>query len=92
MIAERLAAFRTRFLERSRGEGDALLRVVAAERPDFALIAGIAHRLAGGGGTVGLPAISAAAAALEDACDLRDADTVRAAAARLHAVIAEEAG
>lgn len=87
MIAERLAALRARFVERSLGDREVLLRAIEADAPDRALIGGVAHRLAGGGGTVGLPTISAAAAVLEDACDADDADMVRTAAIGLCDVI-----
>lgn len=91
MIADRLAGLRTRFVERSMADREAILRAIAAESPDRALIGGLAHRLAGGGGTVGLSAISAAAAALEDACDAGEADAIRTAALALCALIASTA-
>jgi HPt (histidine-containing phosphotransfer) domain-containing protein len=90
VIAERLLTLRLRFLERSIGDRDLLRDAIEAETPDHALIGRIAHRLAGGGGTVGLPAISAAAHLVEDACDLGDAEVVREATAALCAAIADE--
>jgi HPt (histidine-containing phosphotransfer) domain-containing protein len=87
VIADRLRVFRARFLERSRDDGAFLLDAVAAPEPDLLSIAQVAHRLAGGGGTVGLPEISAAAATLEQACDDGDEPAVRLAVDRLCAVI-----
>lgn len=90
MITERLLALKLRFLERSIGDRDLLEQALEPETPDQALIGRIAHRLAGGGGTMGLPAISAAAQVVEDACDLGDVDAVRKATLALCAVIADE--
>ena len=90
MIAERLLTLRRRFLERSIGDRELLQQAIVPKTPDHALIGRIAHRLAGGGGTMGLPAISAAAQVVEDACDLGDVNAVREATAALCAAIADE--
>lgn len=91
MNAARLRELRARFVARSMVDRELLLRAVDAKFPDLPTISGVAHRLAGGGGTLGVPVISAAAAVLEDACDDGDVDGVRAAAVALAAVIANEA-
>lgn len=87
MIADRLAAIRARFVERSIGDCEQLQQMLDADAPDLTPVCVIAHRLAGGGGTVGLPTVSAAAAALEDACDVRDLAAVRRYARQLRQVI-----
>lgn len=87
MIADRLAALRVKFIERSVGDCEQLLRLLGVDAPDLTPIGAIAHRLAGGGGTVGLPAVSVAAAALEDACYARDLAAVRRHAHELRRIV-----
>ena len=76
-----------RNVERSRGDGKALARAIGEAQPDLDLIRSVAHRLAGGGGTLGLPAVSVAAATLEERCDAGDLAAVRDAVRELCAVI-----
>ena len=85
MIADRLQVLQARFVERSRG--DAVSLTEALTTGDLDLIRSVAHRLAGGGGTLGLPAVSVAAAALEERCDAGDLPAVGDAVRELRAVI-----
>lgn len=91
MLTQRLPELRERLLRRAMEDRRILLRAAGPEGLERADLAGIAHRLAGAGGTVGLPAISDAAFALEDACETRDADAVRTTAQMLCDAIAEAA-
>lgn len=87
MIAERLQALRVKFIERSRDDCARLLDALDDPAPDLDIVGSVAHRLSGGGGTVGLPEISIAAAAVEDACDAGDVAALRDAVRTLCAVV-----
>lgn len=94
MIADRLAPIRARFVQRSLRECEEIGAALRANAPDLAAIGALAHRIAGAGGTLGLPAIGDAAMRLEDACDARDTPGARDAAdtlGRLVAALAPEA-
>lgn len=88
MIANRLAQLRVKFVQRSVEDCALMTRMLDADAPDLTPVCAIAHRLAGGGGTVGLPAVSEAATALEDACDARDLAAMRRHAHELRRIVA----
>lgn len=87
MIADRLAPLRARFAERSARECDEIDAALRADPPDLAAAATLAHRIAGSGGTLGWPDISAAAIRLEDACDARDPSSALEAAIALRRLV-----
>jgi HPt (histidine-containing phosphotransfer) domain-containing protein len=64
-LDERMAGLRLRFLVRAAAEREALAAAFA--RGDLVEVGRIAHGLAGAGGTFGFPALSDAAAGLEEA-------------------------
>lgn len=86
-LSDRLLVLRDRFAARSRADLGAVLKELREPEPDLASVAATAHRLAGSGGTLGFPAVSAAAAALENSCDRADLLAARLAAADLRAAI-----
>lgn len=59
----------------------------ALARGDFALLRKLGHDMRGSGGAYGLPPVSEAGGAIEDAALARDAGGVRAAAADLRAFL-----
>ncbi|WP_176473076.1 Hpt domain-containing protein [Sphingomonas lenta] len=87
MIADRLRPLRVRFVERSARECDGIDAALDADAPDLAAAGGLAHRIAGAGGTLGWPDVSAVAIRLEDACDARDPAAARTAAAELRRLV-----
>ncbi|MCO4774141.1 MAG: sigma 54-interacting transcriptional regulator, partial [Deltaproteobacteria bacterium] len=84
-VADPLAAARAAYLERSRGTAAEVTQRVGAalDLEGWSWLKSTAHRLRGSGGTYGLPQISEAAGALENAASVLDVQAARAAAVEL---------